>query len=72
MDNWEYFTKRLGNLNGPVMETELNRLGKEGWRLAGMFRELGIFERKAVTRKPAKKKSRSGSGTDKPKGNDNA
>jgi hypothetical protein len=46
MAKWEYLARNLKKIIGPGMESDFNKLGREGWEFVAVAKDYAIFKRK--------------------------
>jgi hypothetical protein len=46
MPRWEYLARNLKKIIGPGIESDFNKLGREGWESVAVAKDYAIFKRK--------------------------
>jgi hypothetical protein len=45
MPKWEYLARNLKKIIGPGMESDFNKLGREGWEFVAVAKDYAVFKR---------------------------
>jgi hypothetical protein len=58
---WEYLARNLKKIIGPGMESDFNKLGREGWEFVAVAKDYAIFKRRLAEQEQMKEISDKGS-----------